>query len=86
MASHLEAPWDWESLRFPGVRRSEIAGAVADPEWQAFRVSLIGRTQTEKFLCLKGYVESKTVKGVVPRRIQVQVTNYVNALARGGLL
>ena len=58
--------------------------AVGDATWQTFRESLKGLSTTEKLKKL-GVWRHRSV-GVISRRTEVQVDNYINALKRGGQL
>ena len=71
----------WQQLHLGKLTRVEIATAVDDDEWQRFRVSLKGKTTSEKYLCLIWWLSTHKT-----RRAEIQVTNYVNALKRGGQL
>jgi hypothetical protein len=64
------------------LTRAEIAEAVADPVWQAFRLTLLSRSTPEKLIRLRRWREAHP--GC--RRTEVQVENYLNALKRGGLV
>lgn len=62
---------------------------VQDEHWQTFRRTLKGLSTEEKLDYLvewykAGIATADTIG--VPRRIQVQVDNYLNALIRGGFL
>lgn len=60
--------------------------AVADEAWQKFRLSLKGVPTKEKLAKLAAYRRAKMQNGKLPRRYQVQIDNYINALKRGGQL
>jgi len=73
---------DWESLRFGIYNREQVQRAVADPKWQRIRISIKGASLQSKYDTLVGYLEDEGYsKGAMTR-----VTNYVNALRRGGLI
>ena len=66
---------------------------VLDANWQEFRLSLKGLSTYEKLANLEHWrmrhaEQSTTQSGVekLPRRVQVQIDNYINALKRGGQL
>lgn len=66
---------------------------VLDANWQEFRLSLKGLSTYVKLANLERWRmmhadQATTQSGVevVPRRIEVQIDNYVNALKRGGQL
>ncbi len=67
-------------LDFGPLTRAEIKEAVADNEWQTFRLTLKGVSTAEKLDALEDWLETHKSS----RKAQVQVTNYVNALKRGG--
>jgi hypothetical protein len=73
---------NWGLLVYPGVTRKEIKEYVLDSRWQEFRTSLLGLPSSVVFLRLIEY--TRQFGESVPRSVQVQVTNYVNALKRGG--
>ena len=60
----------------------EILAAVADSEWQKFRVSLKGLPTTEKLDRLDQYLFDNREQ----RPCRCRVDNYINALRRGGQL
>jgi hypothetical protein len=64
------------------LTRKEIQEAVADPEWQVFRLSLKGLSTERKLDKLDEWLQKHRGE----RRAQVQVENYENALRRGGFL
>jgi hypothetical protein len=77
----------WRHLIFGCYNVHEIIQAVDDNRWQKIRCGLKGTTLEFKRQRLEQYVtNSKTWTGVVPWAVKVQVTNYVNALKRGGLI
>jgi hypothetical protein len=55
--------------------------------WQAHRLDMKGRLTGEKLEMLVAW-RTRWVQaaGLVPRDVQVQIDNYVNALLRGGQL
>ena len=72
---------NWRELHSGYLSKEEILEAVNDEDWQVFRIDLKGETTREKFLRLRYYVRSHP-----GRKAEVQVTNYINALARGGII
>jgi hypothetical protein len=61
------------------IQASEIAPAINNAEWQAFRISLKGISTPQKLIRLAQW----------PRRERadvVRIDNYINALKRGGQL
>lgn len=66
---------------------SEIAEAVSDPKWQKFRRSLKGKSTSDKLSELNWYRSTHMgADATLPRKYQVQIDNYINALKRGGQL
>ena len=63
----------------------EISEAIKDEEWQAFRVSLKGKTTTAKLVLLDEYLFKGWADDDLPKRL-IRVQNYLNALSRGGQL
>lgn len=59
---------------------------VQDVKWQEFRMSLKGLPTPTKLDKLDQYYYDNTVLGHKNPRIQIQTSNYINALKRGGLL
>lgn len=77
----------WRHLIFGAYNAHEIIQAVNDDRWQKIRQGMKGTSLTHKRERLEQYVAgSKTWTGVVPWAVKVQVTNYVNALKRGGMI
>lgn len=73
---------DWRKLHFGRISPSEVAEAVADDEWQELRVYLKGKSLEEKYRRLDNWLTQQNNS----RKAQIQVTNYVTALSRGGLI
>lgn len=71
----------WEGMIFAHYSPGEIKRCVEDPTWQAFRLKLKGLTLRAKFSHLCTYLQQHN-----SYQSRVQVTNYVNALKRGGLI
>ena len=70
-------------MYFGYVSLDEVQEAVKDAEWQKLRKEMKGRALAEKYDMLLRYSERLTfdyLKGAYP------CTNYVTALARGGLI
>lgn len=84
---------DWRSLYYGHVESQEVAQAVKDPEWQALRRAMKGKSLETKYAMLKGYRATMIARleaGLIDedgwRMFEVQITNYVTALSRGGLI
>ena len=73
---------DWNSLHFGKITRDEIIRYCQGEEWQKLRRMLLNTSLEEKFRKLKEWLAQHENS----RAAQVQVTNYVNALKRGGLI
>lgn len=74
---------DWKAIYFGRVGRDEVQRYTPDPRWQKIRLSMKGRSTEEKYGILCRWLETE---GREKRSAQVQVTNYVTALSRGGLI
>lgn len=60
---------------------------VKDAEWQRFRLTLKGVPTTKKLEMLQiRRLYRLRQDSTLPRRYQVQIDNYINALKRGGQL
>jgi len=73
---------DWKTLYFGHMCKDEVLRCVKDPEWQALRIAMKGSTTEHKFYSLTAWLKVRNYS----REAQVQVTNYVTALSRGGLI
>jgi hypothetical protein len=73
---------DWDFLIFEEVKRKDIQRCVKNEQWQKFRKTLKGKTSREKFNALKSWLNNRNRSYCA----KVQVTNYVNALKRGGTI
>lgn len=71
---------DLQSLNYGPIRKEEIAEYVNYADWQLFRISLKGLSNKNKESKLKNWLNTNNYS----RKAIVQVTNYVNALKRGG--
>ena len=72
---------NYAHLHFGKLTQAEILRAVKDPDWQRFRVSLKGKTTEQKLRELERWLELHP-----GRDAEIRVTNYINALKRGGQL
>jgi len=73
---------DWDKLIFGHYNIDQIQQAVADPKWQEYRTEAIGTSLESKYIALQDWLEDNNHS----ERAKIQVTNYVNALKRGGLV
>ena len=71
---------NWKSLDYGPITKTEIREHVKAPDWQAFRAEMLGTSLETKYAMLKGWLAAS----LYSREAQVQVTNYYNALKRGG--
>ena len=77
-------PMNWKQLIHRSLRKEEISPnspAIKDDEWQMFRISLKGLSTSEKYERLLYWLKKHPTE-----QAKIQVTNYVNALKRGGLV
>jgi hypothetical protein len=72
----------WKRYTFGRYRKGDIQEVVKDPEWQKVREGLKGKSLEEKQLGLQSWMHRKRYS----RASRIQVTNYVNALKRAGLI
>lgn len=73
---------NWKQLIHRSLKKSEISPnspAIRDDEWQMFRISLKGLSTAEKYEKLLHWLKKHPTE-----QAKIQVTNYVNALKRGG--
>jgi len=84
---------DWQKLIFGSFSREEIRDAVQNGDWQMLRMSLMGTSMLTKYKALLEYLAiddwtdvPDAVREYRAKVRRVQVTNYVNALKRGGLI
>ena len=73
---------NWSTLDYSPLTRDEITLYVKDVEWQSLRLSLVNMPSTYKYHELERWLKRNHHN----RASQVQVTNYTNALRRGGLI
>lgn len=74
---------DWEDIvPLRKLSRAEIKWAVNDISWQMFRVCLKGECLEKKYFELRKWKRQASN----PRKAEVQIINYINALKRGGLI
>jgi len=73
--------------QFPKYTPEEVQlYCVKDTSWQNFRRSLKGKPTAEKLDRLELYIQDMTESVAMPRGVEVQVSNYISALIRGGQL
>lgn len=63
-----------------------IDHCVKDFNWQEFRQKLKSLSTNEKLRLLNGYWLTSNGDAAQRRRAKIQVSNYINALKRGGQL
>jgi hypothetical protein len=68
-----------------GLTQYEIRGAVAFEDWQEFRKSLKGVPTSDKLKRLWDWLEDIGTTSNQDDK-DIQVLNYLNALARGGVI
>lgn len=73
---------DWHEIYFGPVRKADVLRVVRDPTWQHIRVNMKGRPLQEKFDLLQLWLDVNSHS----EDSKIQVTNYVTALSRGGLI
>jgi hypothetical protein len=69
-------------LTFGKFNRKDIKKSVNDKEWQKLRVSLKGQSLQTRYKRLNEWLR----KNKFSRKSQIQVTNYINALKRAGII
>lgn len=75
---------NWKGLDFGPLTKLEIREAIKSPDWQRYRLAMTGHSLAYKHRMLVWWLERPSA---IPRRIrEIQVTNYVNALKRGGMV
>lgn len=79
---------NWNHLIFGSYAIAEVLEAVKDPNWQRVRIDMLGRSLEYKRERLEAwYREALDDRQQAPlRQYQCQITNYVYALKRGGLI
>ena len=73
---------DWLALTTSPITRAEIVRYIPNEEWQALRVHLLNTSLATKYAALHEWLREHDNT----RASQVQVTNYINALKRGGMI
>lgn len=76
---------NWNELTFGVYSQEQIQSAVKHEDWQLWRKRLKGMGLRERFLLLRMWVEYMTAMGKQEQGF-IQVTNYVNALRRAGMV
>ena len=84
MSGSLDTCWPFEVKH---VAKKEIEQYCPDPDWQKVRLSMKGTSTQEKMQILNRWRNRHLInQEFLPRKIEVQIDNYVNALKRGGQL
>lgn len=84
-----EVKQDWRTLYFGHVSPEEVQEAVADNQWQQYRLLMKGMSLDDKYKSLHAYLDfakDMLLEGHELRMVHVRLTNYVTALSRGGLI
>ena len=72
----------WQSLVFGKYNIQTVLIAVKEDSWQSTRKSMLGTTVEFKYNTLTNWLDKQDWS----ERSKCQVTNYVYALKRGGIL
>ncbi|MGL5079030.1 MAG: hypothetical protein ACRDBG_24795 [Waterburya sp.] len=82
--TNYDEVWDREIQSYSP--KEVVEYCVNDAVWQTCRLSMKGVNTNEKLRILRGWRAKNELanNGVVDRRCQVQIDNYINALKRGG--
>src|SRR5271168_3024059 len=73
---------DWASMVFGTFNVNDVLKATKDERWQRVRVSMLGTCLQRKFCTLNVYLQEEAFS----IEAKIRVTNYVNALRRGGMI
>ena len=73
---------NWSTLDYSPLTRAEISEDVLEPEWQDLRRRMLLTRLIVRYAALQQWLKEHDYT----RKSQVQVTNYVNALKRGGII
>ena len=73
---------EWNKIHCGKISKKEITEYIIDISWQSLRLHLKGKTLEYKYMALEDWLKYNENS----RACQVQVTNYINALKRGGLV
>ena len=73
---------DWVKLTFGKYRILRIQSAVRDADWQYWRLKMKGKSLKEKYDMLVEHLKKENYS----ENAKIQVTNYVNALRRAGMV
>ena len=73
---------DWSELHFGIIRKKDIKRCVSRQDWQEVRHRMKGTNLEYKYKTCKEWLERNDYSD----ESKIQVTNYVNALSRGGLV
>ena len=86
--AQLERAENWHHLIFASYGIQEVLIAVKDPAWQAVRISMLGEPLQRKMQILEDWLNTpdEITEEMHGYHKKVQVTNYVHALKRGGLI
>ena len=74
--------WNKLPLLRPLCKNDAFYTAINSATWQDLRLSLRNTTTAYKYIALVDYARRSEDK----RKSSIQITNYVNALLRGGLI
>lgn len=82
VGDYCETDMNWKKLYFGHVTVSDMRKYTPEPDWQKVRLDMKGKTLAYKYSALcKWLIVSRFSYGA-----KIQVTNYVTALSRGGLI
>ena len=73
---------DWNKIHFGKLNKQDILKYVQNETWQKVRRSMKGTSLDIKYTTLQHWLVTNNYSN----ESKIQVTNYVNALKRGGLL
>lgn len=78
----MDSSLDWRKIYSGKVNQKHVLEAVKDTEWQKVRIYMKGKTLAEKYSTLSKWLSENSYSYTA----HLQVTNYITALSRGGLI
>lgn len=79
---YTKVDMNWHKLYFGRVPVADMRKYTPDPAWQEVRVDMKGKSLAYKYSALSTWL----IRSDFSYASKIQVTNYVTALSRGGLI
>jgi hypothetical protein len=76
----------WDRLIFGTFDSKTVCATVGHPRWQSLRIAMQNTPLESRFIVCNAFANAKGLEEKEQLHRRICVTNYVHALARGGMI